>query len=158
TGAVWLGLTLGCAQCHSHKFDPITQREYYQFFAFLNNADEPDLALPDPAVAARRAEIRSKIAALEADLENRFPLPDSSGAWNTWRPVPAESSGVATLTTQPDGSILAGGDAPEVDRYTIALDPNGRPIDALRLEALSDEDASGPGRTPHGNFVVTSLR
>src|SRR5262249_8073923 len=50
TGAVWLGLTIGCAQCHSHKYDPISQREYYRFFACLNNADEPELQLPAPAI------------------------------------------------------------------------------------------------------------
>ncbi len=48
TGTVWLGLTIGCAQCHDHKFDPISQREYYQFFAFLNNQDEPTLPVPNP--------------------------------------------------------------------------------------------------------------
>jgi mono/diheme cytochrome c family protein len=158
TGTVWLGLTIGCAQCHSHKFDPITQREYYQFYAFLNNADEPELALPDPILAARRAEILAKIVELEADLDNEFPLPEPSGDWNPLKPASAESSGGATLTTQPDGSILASGEAPEVDRYTLTLDLNDQPIDALRLEALSGKDASGPGRTPHGNFVVTSFR
>lgn len=43
TGNVWLGLSIGCAQCHSHKFDPITQKEYYQIFAFLNNQEEPSI-------------------------------------------------------------------------------------------------------------------
>ncbi len=48
TGTVWLGLTVGCAQCHTHKYDPIPHREYYQFMAFLNNADEPELEVPLP--------------------------------------------------------------------------------------------------------------
>jgi len=48
TGTVWLGLTIGCAQCHDHKFDPITQVEYYRLFAFLNNQDEPELKLEGP--------------------------------------------------------------------------------------------------------------
>ena len=49
TGTVWLGLTIGCCQCHNHKFDPITQKEYYQFFAFLNNCDEPTMEILSPA-------------------------------------------------------------------------------------------------------------
>lgn len=48
TGAVFLGLTIGCAQCHDHKFDPVSQREYYELFAFFNQCDEPTLALPTP--------------------------------------------------------------------------------------------------------------
>ena len=56
TGTVWMGLTIGCAQCHTHKYDPITQREYYQFLAFFNQADEPEVELPAPGAskAARR--------------------------------------------------------------------------------------------------------
>jgi mono/diheme cytochrome c family protein len=49
TGTVWLGLTIACAQCHDHKFDALSQREYYQLFAFFNNQDEPTLSVPDPA-------------------------------------------------------------------------------------------------------------
>jgi mono/diheme cytochrome c family protein len=61
TGSVWLGLTVGCAQCHSHKYDPLSQREYYQLFAFFNNQDEPNLPLaaagpgaPPPRVGKRQ--------------------------------------------------------------------------------------------------------
>src|SRR5205085_3800500 len=50
TGTTWLGLTIGCAQCHTHKYDPISQKDYYRLFAFLNNADEPELDVIDPAV------------------------------------------------------------------------------------------------------------
>jgi hypothetical protein len=65
TGGVFLGLTVGCAQCHDHKFDPLSQREYYQLYAFLNNADEPNLELATPEQARRRKQVRSRIAALE---------------------------------------------------------------------------------------------
>ena len=69
TGSVFLGLTVGCCQCHDHKFDPISQREYYQFFAFFNSVDEPTLELPTPEQAKKRAEVQAQIAALEKQLK-----------------------------------------------------------------------------------------
>jgi len=73
TGTVFLGLTIGCCQCHDHKFDPISQREYYRLFAFFNNVDEPDLEIATPAESARRQEIRSRIDELHRALAARYP-------------------------------------------------------------------------------------
>jgi mono/diheme cytochrome c family protein len=73
TGSVWLGLTVGCCQCHDHKFDPITQREYYQLFAFLNNADEPTIELGAPAEVERRKQARTHIAAVQKQLKALDP-------------------------------------------------------------------------------------
>ncbi len=73
TGTVWLGLTVQCAQCHTHKFDPITHRDYYRFFALLNNVDEPELSVPEPAIEAKRAEIAAEVAKLEANRAERVP-------------------------------------------------------------------------------------
>jgi hypothetical protein len=70
TGAVFLGLTIGCAQCHDHKFDPISQREYYQLFAFFNNADEPTLELPTPEQQRRRSQIRARIEELKQSVRD----------------------------------------------------------------------------------------
>jgi mono/diheme cytochrome c family protein len=82
TGAVFLGLTVGCAQCHNHKFDPIAQREYYQLFAFLNNADEPTLAVGTPQEVARHNALRAQLAAvtreMDAYVEGLYP---SQLAW-----------------------------------------------------------------------------
>jgi uncharacterized protein DUF1553/uncharacterized protein DUF1549/cytochrome c len=64
TGVVFLGLTLGCARCHDHKYDPITQKEYYQLFAFLNNQDEPTLPLASPELAVKREAIQAQIRVL----------------------------------------------------------------------------------------------
>jgi mono/diheme cytochrome c family protein len=69
TGSVWLGLTVGCCQCHDHKFDPIAQREYYQLFAFFNSVDEPSLELATPEQARKRQEVRTKVAELEKKLK-----------------------------------------------------------------------------------------
>ena len=62
TGSTWLGLTIGCAQCHTHKYDPIQHTEYYQFMAFMNNADEPKLEVPDAKITEKRREAEAKIA------------------------------------------------------------------------------------------------
>lgn len=78
TGTVWLGLTVGCAQCHDHKFDPILQKEYYQLFAFFNNQDEPTLKVTEPAQSdpvllakLRKAEdeLHDYMASRQADYE-----------------------------------------------------------------------------------------
>ncbi len=72
TGTVWLGLTVRCAQCHTHKFDPIPHRDYYRMMAFLNNADEKQLDIPVPALISRRQQIERQVAAAEADLPNQL--------------------------------------------------------------------------------------
>jgi hypothetical protein len=75
TGTVWLGLTVGCAQCHDHKFDPITQKEFFRMFAFFNNQDEPTMKVTDPT----RDEAKLTKSVLDADkaltafLEQRAP-------------------------------------------------------------------------------------
>ena len=69
TATAWLGLTVACAQCHDHKFDAITQKEYYQLFAFLNNQDEPTLELPTPQEKKAREEHQAKVAGLEQQIK-----------------------------------------------------------------------------------------
>ncbi len=73
TGTTWLGLTLGCAQCHTHKFDPVPHTEYYSMMAFLNNADEPDLDLPDAALEEQHRKNLERAAKLLAELPDKFP-------------------------------------------------------------------------------------
>jgi hypothetical protein len=69
TGTVFLGLTIGCCQCHDHKFDPLTQREYYQLFAFFNSCEEPTLELPSPEQLSKRQEVLRRIEELEKQLK-----------------------------------------------------------------------------------------
>ena len=87
TGIVFMGLTVGCAQCHEHKYDPISQREYYQLFAFLNNASEPKLDVPTPEQVAaglpqKRDELRRQIAELEKQFQAQAEaFQNSLSAW-----------------------------------------------------------------------------
>jgi hypothetical protein len=174
TGTTWLGLTLGCAQCHTHKFDPLPQREYYQFLAFLNNADEPSLAVTRTDIKSQRQEIEKKIAALVADLPNRFPPDDKvdkeSGSlpqrrqanmqrkyrawqereasrtvrWTALRPVSAKAN-LPHLTILDDNSIFVTGDQSKSDTYNLAFRTDLRGITAFRLEVLPDERLPGGG-------------
>ncbi|MFO0877139.1 MAG: PSD1 and planctomycete cytochrome C domain-containing protein [Gemmataceae bacterium] len=175
TGTVWLGLTLQCAQCHNHKYDPISQREYYQLFAFLNNADEPELEIVEPTTEARRKEVQGKIDQLEEDLARKLN-PDQlkqfdrwlkgqreKGArWTTLRPTRARGS-LPLLTIQDDHSVFVTGDQSKSDTYDLTFSGNFDGITALRLEVLPDErlPARGPGRVyyegPFGEFFLSEL-
>jgi mono/diheme cytochrome c family protein len=82
TATVWLGLTMGCTQCHDHKFDPITQREYYQFFAFFNNVDEPVLPVATPDEIARHDAAEAQVEAYLNEIRENDPsLRDKQHAW-----------------------------------------------------------------------------
>jgi len=78
TGQTWLGLTVQCAQCHTHKYDPITHREYFEFMASMDNADEPELDLPPPDVAEQKKARAEKLAKLIAELPGKFPVPPAA--------------------------------------------------------------------------------
>jgi len=166
TATVFLGLTLACAQCHDHKYDPISQREYFQFFAFLNNADEPEREVPAANAVAARQAAEAQIAQLVETRSNAFPLPTGTttggsggtasrqqnlehrlsewiqnaaaktNRWQVLKPLRFNSELNATLETLEDGAILVSGDRPEIDTYTIDFETPLESITAFRLEAL----------------------
>ena len=158
TGTVWLGLTVGCAQCHTHKFDPITQREYYRMMAFLNNTDEQMADVPSRDVTAKRHALETHIADREVKLAQTFPAEENISWTNVPAPVVTTASG-AKATLLPDSSVLISGADPETDTYTLQFDSDVTDVGAVRLETLTDPSLGkgGPGRTPHGNFVLTEF-
>jgi mono/diheme cytochrome c family protein len=160
TGTVWLGLTVQCAQCHTHKYDPITQRDYYRVFAFLNNTDEPELIVPDPAIESRRAAIEAEAAALERNRADHFPVRDESQDWLVLKPTHLDSTSGANLAANADGTIVASGKNPDTDAYRLEFDLAPGRYSEIRLETLADPKAPepGPGRTKHSNFVVTDFK
>jgi len=84
TSTVWLGSTMACAQCHNHKYDPFSQKEYYQFFAFLNNADEPRFDVATTEQAARKKQVSSDVTRLEAEFKKVTPeLTAAQTAWES---------------------------------------------------------------------------
>jgi hypothetical protein len=187
TGTVWLGLTIGCAQCHTHKFDPITQREYYRTMACMDNADEVTIDVPKPDIAAQRQQIEAQIAEREAHLADHFPATDGSAGkfapadaverkfeawaraqepkaipWRVLRPVKLVSN-LPLLTVQPDNSVFVSGDMTKRDVYDLDFRNDGGPITAVRLEALPDDrlPAHGPGRVYYeggfGDFFLSEI-
>ncbi len=180
TGSVWLGLTVGCAQCHSHKYDPISHQEYYQLFAFFNNADEVDIEVPLSGEALadwstkkqnadrKLSELRPKLDTLRAELAARLPaweaeLKSAASHPLEFHPVEllgATSAAGATLKQLSDGSYLVDGKNPQVDKITIKARSDRKQITGFRLEALAHDalGGRGPGRTEHGNFVLSEFR
>jgi hypothetical protein len=175
TMQVWMGLTMGCAKCHNHKFDPISQKDYYQFFAIFNQTadnDQPDdkplMTAPTPEYETQVRLIDEKIAAVRQKLEAETPeIVAERGKWEEslrtsaqWMPlefVEMKSAGGATLARLEDGSILAGGPRPDSDTYTLSATTDLEGIVAFRLEAIPHESlpAKGPGRADNGNFVLS---
>ncbi|HVW39619.1 MAG TPA: DUF1549 domain-containing protein, partial [Pirellulales bacterium] len=183
TGAVWLGLTVGCARCHSHKYDAITQREYYQLFSFFNNGDEQTTVVPkspdevaayakakaahDAAAAELAANLRAEQEKLGPELaawEEKTQASLAAAAANPLKlhaleELQVTSDGGVTFQTQPDGSLLASGPNPERAVYTLTGRTQVSGVGAIRLDVLPDNSlpAKGPGRVAHGNFVLSEM-
>ncbi|HWC77917.1 MAG TPA: DUF1549 and DUF1553 domain-containing protein, partial [Blastocatellia bacterium] len=186
TATVWLGSTLACAQCHDHKFDPFTQKEYYQLFAFYNNTSyhfegdarvseqkliETRLELPSLEQATKKNQLNAEITTLEASLKAPHPeletaqlewertVVESSSKWRVLDPTSFSSSGGSKLTKLDDKSIIVAGANPAKDVYTVSAPTDLRGITGIRIEALPDPrlPGGGPGRDPDGNFFLSRV-
>ncbi|HND54538.1 MAG TPA: DUF1549 domain-containing protein, partial [Pirellulaceae bacterium] len=165
-----LGLTTQCAQCHSHKFDPLTQDEYYGMFAFLNNSYEAQSWVYSPEQLKQIAELHQKVAAAEQRLRDARPQwRDEFTAWQKtlaekqpkWEPLVATElgsvSGLNHPTQETDRSLLMKGHVSN-DVFMISA-PSLNGATGLRLEALNHRDLphNGPGRSRLGTWVINEL-
>ncbi len=158
TGATWLGLTLQCCQCHTHKYDPITHREYFSMMAFLNNADEPELELPNPQQELEAVSQLAKADELAALLPTKWPIQDLSVDWISPAPVVTTEPG-EVIRILDDRSILFPAAGPETSIATVHFTGLKGKFTHFRIEALTDNSlpGKGPGRTAHANFVLSEL-
>lgn len=177
-GAGMLGLSIGCARCHDHKYDPIPSKDYYQLLATFSTTirSEIDVQL-DPAADQRATAIwNTEHAALVAERSRyeRQELPrrlaeflakdanaKSPGktGWQMLTPTRFQSTGGAKAETLEDCSVLVTGKNPRFDTYKVTLDSSSESLTALRIEALPDKSMRrrGPGRAGNGNFCLTNL-
>lgn len=172
---VWMGLTMGCAKCHNHKYEPITQKEYYQFYALFNQTADSDKGDDAPFIPAPTQQYEeqfkgyeTQLAALKTKLEMTSPeLAAEQAKWEegyraapTWQPVEfveAAAESGAAIKKLDDGSLLVSGAVPQTDVYTVKAKTTAAGITAFRLETIPDDSLANKtaGRAANGNFVLT---
>jgi len=171
-------LTIHCARCHNHKFDPISQREYYTLQAVFAGVDRADRPF-DPEsrthatrqrLLAERRLIDTRHPALLARLESSEVIRTVQSweeawqhreqAWSALDILSVISNGGATLTRETDGSWFASGKRPDRDTYIVTARRKAGTLRAVRLEVLPDDrlPQRGPGRWDNGNFHLSEFR
>jgi hypothetical protein len=176
TGAVWLGLTIGCCQCHSHKFDPIQHREYYEFFAFFNNGTDINnrgatipvargeifgrpIAPPQPSAPTAEQLTVWETEEL-ARLEKLAAEQDAADAqWKAVQYVEYGTDSNAGFELLGDNSLLSDGRGSDNDTYRVVIKTELKQVAAVRLRTLTHPSLprTGPGRAGNGNFVLTDF-
>ena len=182
-GTVWMGLTLNCARCHDHKFDPLLQSEYYEFNAFFNQTPanggggdpftKPVLQAGSTTQNEELLKLRKQIFALEKDIDRRHGkqgvvqakweakiLEDKSAIdWQRLLPKEAKAD-KQTLQILQSGLVYASGENPDKDEYKVVYPLDGGKITGFKLEAVRHPKMThgGLARSDSGNFVLTDLQ
>lgn len=181
---VWLGSTLGCAECHDHKFDPFTQKDFYRFASFFADIKErglyagsnrdgnwgPTVKVPDAQHAALLAPIDEEIVKLTkaydmADVKTSLQMWESElkkgdAGWHPLEPNELSALHGTQLNIQRDHSVLASGPSGDTNTYTIRSTVELSKLSGFRVEVLPDDSLpkNGPGRAGNGNFVLSELK
>ncbi len=175
--SVWMAGTVGCAECHDHKFDPYTTRDFYSLAAFFADIQEiavgeqPGTKIPTAEQSQALARFDADMAPLRKVLDTQTPELDAAQLaweeqlrtkkidWAVLKPAAAASKQGATLKILDDGTVFAEGANPEKDSYELTIAAPLARITAIRLEVLNDDllPAKGPGRASNGNFVLNEF-
>jgi hypothetical protein len=166
-GKAFLGLTIACSQCHNHKYDPFTQKEYYQLYAFLNNDDEAFLEVPTSKQNELRHSILTQVHTIEDKAIKETPdLATRMAAWEktltepptSWTVLePKDWQNFATkFEKHEDFSLLGGGDLQPGGVMRVWAETTLTNITGIRLEALTNANLlyGGPGLVGKGTFLI----
>jgi hypothetical protein len=176
TSTTFLGLTVGCARCHDHKFDPIPAGDYYRMLSTFTTTVRTEVEVqfdPEGDRKAKEAFDQKHRPLLDARTKyEETQLPQHFAAWDAdraSRPLPktwllpeikSTKSGGSKLTKQDDGSVLVGGTNPPIETLTFVLNTDQPTLTGIRLEAMTHPTLvkNGPGRASNGNFALTDFK
>nr|AGW45562.1 planctomycete cytochrome C domain secreted protein [uncultured bacterium Lac161] len=183
TATIWMGLTMTCARCHTHKYDPIQHKEYYGLYAIFNNLNEavmdgnkpnpdPFIKVPTPEQTSRQKELKGFLAGGQKKLDAPMPELDKaqpdweakwreklSEGWTTLKPESVASTNGTEFEILDNSAVLAGGTNPPKDVYEVKLPVSAGSLAAIKLEALPHASLpqKASGRADDGNFRLSEF-